>query len=78
VPTLALAKGHMPQLTSPMRKPNCLEAVPTDCDHWRGLGQLKKKIRQLPFGTEVKHLDDAFGNVVEIVVHEMKQSATEQ
>jgi len=40
--------------------------------------QLKKEIRELPFGIDVKHLDDALGNLVEILVHEMKQSATEQ
>jgi hypothetical protein len=55
----------MSQLTSPMRKPKCLEPVPTDFDHWSG-SLAQKEIRELPFGIDVKHLDDARCNVVEI------------
>jgi len=39
---------------------------------------LKNVIRDLPFGIEVKNMDEALGNLVEILVHEMKQFATEQ
>jgi len=39
--------------------------------------QLKKEIRQPPFGIDVKYPDDSLGNVVEISVHE-RQSPTEQ
>jgi hypothetical protein len=77
VPTLALAKGRMPQSTSPMRKPKCLEPAPTDCDHWSG-SLAQKRDSKLPFGIDVKHLDDALGNVVGIFVHEIKHSATEE
>jgi hypothetical protein len=33
---------------------------------------------ELPFGIDVKYLNDVLGNIVEIFVHEMKQSATEE
>jgi len=40
--------------------------------------QLIKELRDLPFGIDVKNLDDALGNLGEIFVCEMKQSTTEQ